>query len=268
MSIFVGELLPSGIVFAADKNLTLTHTDQQGRAVATVQDVGTKILCWPHSKALLGYVGCASVGTRRMDVWLYDFIGDHVDFTDSASVATDLRDRLQQQLGRTAPATIVQFATFGQRNGFVVPEYWHITNVPGIDADGEYEPPSPDFVASERLLGFHLQNVAFDLNNRPVVVGPDNIREYLRQRAEQFAPYWFHQGIGLRAFNTISEAARQAFLALHRAGDVEHPQTLDDWGRYAKMWVLIYGAYFDALGRPGERFVGGGADVLSIPWPE
>jgi hypothetical protein len=33
------------------------------------------------------------------------------------------------------------------------------------------------------------------------------------------------------------------------------------------MWVLMYGALFEAFGVPGERYVGGGADVLSIPWP-
>jgi hypothetical protein len=42
---------------------------------------------------------------------------------------------------------------------------------------------------------------------------------------------------------------------------------LRDWERHAKMQVLTYGAYFEAFGAPGQRYVGGGADTLSMPWP-
>src|SRR5580658_6643307 len=50
--------------------------------------------------------------------------------------------QLQSEIGGPgAPECIVQFATFTSRGGFVVPEFWHITNIPGLTATG-YQPPS------------------------------------------------------------------------------------------------------------------------------
>lgn len=258
MSIFVCEVLADGIVFAADKNVTITKIDGQGNCVSTVQDLGSKILRWPKRKALLGYVGCAQVGSQTMHDWLYDFMGEHIAFTEPAVVANDMRDRLQREIGGAdAPQSIVEFAAFAKREGHIVPEFWHITNVPGLTATG-YSPSSDTFAATEQLLGVQLKNEQ---------ISPANIRDYLRNCTSQFRPCWFHQGFGLHVFNTVSEAARQAFAILQQSGQLPPPQTLDDWERHARMWVLSYGAYFEAFGAPGQKYVGGGADVLSIPWP-
>ena len=251
-------MLADGFVFAADKNVTITKLDGHGNGVSTVQDLGSKILRWPRRKALVGYVGCAQVGGQTMYDWLYDFMGEHIAFTEPAAVANDMRDRLQRELGGPgATRSIVEFATFARKEGHVVPEFWHITNVHGLLATG-YQPASDTFIAAEQLLGVHLKNEQ---------ISPANIRDYLRSCASQFRPFWFHQGFGLPVFNTVSEAARQAFVLLQQSGQLSPPQTLDDWERHARMWVLNYGAYFEAFGAPGEKYVGGGADVLSIPWP-
>jgi hypothetical protein len=260
MSIFVAEMLPDGIVFAADKNLTLPFVDRTGTALGGVQELGSKVLRWPRSTGLLGYVGLAEVGNQSMYDWLYDFIGDHIGFTDPAPVAASLRDRLQLQLGPNAEATIVQFAAYAIRDGCIIPEYWSITNVPGQDDDGNYLPPSATFTASERLLGVHLKDQG--------VKNPNGVRNYLRMRAEGFIPFWFHQGNNLHVFNTLEEAARLALRATRTKGLHQPPSSLAEWEQYAMFWVLTYGAYFDSFGGPGERFVGGGADVLSIPWPD
>jgi hypothetical protein len=259
VSIFVGEVHAGGIVFAADKNVTMTHFDDQGEVVSEVQDLGSKILRWPKSKALFGYVGSATIADQTTHDWLYDFIGEHVDFRDPAVVANELRDRLQSAIGGPgSPETIIQFAAFAKRQGHIVPEFWHVTNIHGLTDAGECLPPSEMFVCSERLLGVHLKGVA----------GPDNVRDYLRSCSDQFRPFWFHQGLGLPIFNTVKEAVRQAFTLLQHSGHLAPPGTLADWERCARMWVLIYGAYFEAFGAPGQKYVGGGADVLSIPWPD
>lgn len=151
-----------------------------------------------------------------------------------------------------------QFATFVRREGHIIPEFWHITNIPDLAADGEYLPATETFMASERLLGVHLKGHAT----------PKDIRTVLRNFAEASNPFWFHQGLNLAVFNTVSTAVKQAFAVLQGAGRLPRPQNLADWERHARMWVLIYGAYFEAFGAPGQRYVGGGADVLSIPWPE
>ncbi len=258
MSILVCEVLPSGIVFAADRNVTITRCDAHGDTVSEAQDLGSKILRWPKSRGLLGYVGCAAVDNQSMHNWLFDFIGDHIGFTDPEAVANDMRDRLQAKIGGAgAPGSIIQFAAFARREGIVIPEFWHITNIHGM-TNGEYDPPSDTFIASERLLGVHLRGQATT----------QNIREYLDACARRFQPFWFHQGFGLAVFNTVTEAARQAFALLQASGHLVPPQCLEDWERHARMWVLTYGAYFEAFGAPGQRYVGGGADTLSIPWPE
>ena len=260
MSIFVAEIVADGIVFAADKNITIpTAQDGNGYPIASVQDLGAKILRWPKQKALLGYVGRAGVGGKTMHDWLYDFMGDHIGFVDPAKVANDLRDRLQTEIGGPdQPASIVQFATFARREGYIVPEYWHITNVHGLDGNG-YWPPADNFIAVEQMFKPNPIDPNFQ---------PHHIRNDLDALGDDFRPFWFHQGWNLAIFNTCSEALRQAFAQLHQAGTITPPQTLQDWERHCKMWVLMYGAYFDAFGEPGQRYVGGGADVLSIPWPD
>jgi hypothetical protein len=181
-----------------------------------------------------------------------------MNFTEPSDVANDLRDRLQVRIGGPgAPESIVQFATFARRQGHIVPEFWHVTNIHGTDANG-YLPATEVFTASERLLGVHLNGQAT----------PENIRAFLRGCADRFYPFWFHQGMNLAVFNTVSDAVKQAFARLQEAGHLPVPRSLADWERHARMWVLIYGAYFEAFGAPGQRYVGGGADALSIPWPD
>src|ERR1700686_3196014 len=82
MSILIIEILPQGIVFAADRFLTV---ERENRAlgeitVAQGQDVGCKILKWPHNRALIGAVGRCSIENRSLYDSLYDFIGDHATF--------------------------------------------------------------------------------------------------------------------------------------------------------------------------------------------
>ena len=73
---------------------------------------------------------------------------------------------------------------------------------------------------------------------------------------------------GAKTVLGLSEGMRQAFAVLHQERRLRPPESLQDWERHCRMWVLMYGAYFDAFGEPGQRYVGGGADVLSIPWPD
>jgi hypothetical protein len=50
--------------------------------------------------------------------------------------------------------------------------------------------------------------------------------------------------------------------------DVTLFSLLEEWSRHTKMQVLIYGAYYEAFHPPGAQYVGGGADVLTVPWPD
>lgn len=71
-------------------------------------------------------------------------------------------------------------------------------------------------------------------------------------------------------FNLLEGLLKQTFRILAQVHNPVHkiPTNLADWERHARMAVLTYGAYFQAFKHPGEQIVGGGADTVSLPWPE
>jgi hypothetical protein len=254
MSTFIAYLLADGIVFAADRNITVS--DQRG--VSLYQEEAPKIFRWPTGDALVGYVGAAELDHQPMESWLPDFISRHPKVHDPGSVAHALRQEVQDCMDK-APleALFVQFAAFAKRDEVIVPEYWHITNVHGMDekVTGRYDPPRRDFGCSE------------EMGKKAATVPATDLRRVLKQYADAYDPRWFHQSIELGIFNLLEAGAKAAFNDLQKKGLLSAPQSLTDWERHARFWILQYGAYFGAFYPHNEQYVGGGADVLSIPWP-
>jgi len=114
--------------------------------------------------------------------------------------------------------------------------------VHGLDANG-YLPPAENFIAEEQLFKPKP-------NGTPFLAQPGDIRNVLREAGNNFTPMWFHQGIDLVIFNICSEAVRQAFAALHRSGHLIPPQTLEDWERQCKMWILLFRRLLRCVWRP------------------
>ena len=258
MSLLSIEVLPNGMIFAADRNVTVSVS--KGGVMYQTQEVGSKVLRWPGRRALIGFVGLGNIADQSMYDWLFEFIGEHTHFSESQSIAFELRDSLQRSVGQLDPprSLIVEFGTFGVRNGVTVPEMWHVTNIPGMNnKTGEYLPAVREFIASEEILGHHLSDVP-----------AQQLREHLAQLARQYDPFWFHQSIDLAVFNTLQGKVKEAFRTLHQSSFLPRPNSLEDWERHARMWVLMFGAYYESFGGPGERYVGGGADVYSMPWPD
>src|SRR6266581_3608552 len=94
MSILIIEILPQGMIFAADKNVTVSEEIErlEGVAVYQAQDVGSKILRWPHNRGLIGAVEVAEIGARSTYDRRYDYEGDHVSFHEQARAGSHLRD--------------------------------------------------------------------------------------------------------------------------------------------------------------------------------
>ena len=72
------------------------------------------------------------------------------------------------------------------------------------------------------------------------------------------------------AFNILEKAVKLAYKGLcsvHPDSDFTLPRNIEDWEKQVRFSVLMYGAYFQAYKAEGEQFVGGGCDVISIPWP-
>lgn len=253
MSTLIAYILPQGIIFAADKNITVTPAG----GGPSYQKKGAKILRWPSSDALVGYVGLARVGWRPMSKWLEGFIKRHPTVADPNFIAHELQSEIQAAVGGARKPLIIQFAAFAKHGGVMISEYWHIANIHGMDEEtGAYDPPKSFFGCSEELSTKLLKSMA-----------ASNIRADLATRAKSYDPRWFHQSIGLVNFNVLEAAAKAGIRALQSAGFLPAPATLDDWEKHARFWILQYGAYYSAFYPPGKQYVGGGADALSIPWP-
>jgi len=274
MSILLVELVPQGIIFGADRNISSEERgtpefidEADGKSYYEIvhrhysQSPRPKVLRWPQRKALIGYVGEAQINGAPTDEWLYDFIGNHLKFDSFATLAESLRQSVEHQRridegNDDANPLIIHLAGFEEREGIQVPDVWVIRN--------DHDPP--------HLKDIRKEFVAVDClwQNPPWWINPQTFREFLSNCAARFEPYWFHQGIDLGIFNLLEAFLKAALSSLYKSGLFEHecPQTLIDWEKQVRMSVLMYGAYFQAYQKPYEQYVGGGVDAISIPWPE
>ena len=90
MSVLVVQVLPQGILFGADRNLTYgDFTPTLGQRA--------KVLKWQNGRAAVGYVGVATIGGRPADEWLFDFVGRSLTFPSLDSLAETLRAEVEEQ---------------------------------------------------------------------------------------------------------------------------------------------------------------------------
>jgi hypothetical protein len=264
MSILLVEVVPQGLVFGADRNVTFTKQRMTESGNITIEIHGqnqrSKVLRWPNRKALVGYVGAAEIGGIPTDEWLYDFIGSHVDFVSFEVLSESLRSKVEEQRrideGDLKPEPlIIHLGGFEEREGVQVPVVWHIRNAYRLGKSG-YEDIRRQFLSSEAFW-FYFPNVR-----------PNEIRSKVMEKASQYNPYWFHQGFDLGTFNLMEGFLKAAFKSLceHHLGH-SLPESLPDWERQVRMSILTYGAYFQAFKGASEQFVGGGVDTVSIEWP-
>jgi len=265
MSILVVQVLSQGITFGADRNITETKvtSDSNGWPVTFVlgQSQRPKVLRWPNRRALIGYVGVARIGGIPTDEWLYDYIGNHFEFSTFETLAHDLTETIQRQRtldeGQRDPeALLLHLAGFEERDSQQVPVVWYIRNPHGLE-DGFYVDIRKEFLCSEEFWHYFPNT------------SPSQIRDRLNQLALANQPFWFHQGLDLGTFNTLKIFLQRALALLcevHPAHSL--PQTLHEWEQHLKMAILTYGAYFQAFKGPGEQYVGGGADIVSLNWPK
>lgn len=267
MSILVVQALYEGIIFGADRNITSTsvHSTPDGKTIYVVQGQSQrpKVLRWPNNNALIGYVGVGSIAGIPTDEWLYNFIGRNLTFHDFKELAHGLRDEVQAQRiidegTEKAEGLIIHLGGFEEREGIQVPIIWFITNCHRLDPIIGYTDIKKDFGVSEELWKKEYIGDAT----------PQNIRAYLKERAESYNPFWFHQGFDLGIFNTLDYFLRQSFrLLIENHPNHSFPKTLGEWGRHLSMSILTYGAYFQSFYGPSEQYVGGGVDIVSLSWP-
>lgn len=265
MSVLSIHIVPQGIIFAADRNITIQRyfgNEKQPTSIPYGQTQGSKILKWPNNKAIVGAVGAASLGGKQINEWLYDFIGNNINFSSFNELSESLKDAIQKQREiddeKDKPqGMLIHLGGFEKRDGFIVPIIYFIRNIHGMDNQGNYTDIRADFAYSEEIEDKFKPLKSSELKNR------------FKELSEKKEPFWFHHGIGLKIFNILDAFIKQALNTIYiNDTELPFPSRLDEWEQHAKMIILTYEAYFQAFKQPWEQYVGGGVDVLSLPWPE
>lgn len=256
MSILVVEVVSEGMIFGADRNITVSSAD--GRA--NQGNPQRKVMKWPNEHTLFGFVGAATINGQPIENWLQSIHSDFENFTSLGQIAQDLRTRIETQRkadegSDPAAGMIVHVGGFEQRDGIWLPHVWHITNTRGTGLYG-YLDFNKVYTCIEHMYGPLKE------------IHPSEVRKYLGVLAKQFQPFWFHQGLDLFTFNVLESSIKSSFkLLCEQHPDHRIPNSLDEWSKHVKMQILMYGAYYEAFRPIGQRYVGGGADIEYLPWP-
>jgi hypothetical protein len=256
MSILVIEVVSEGLIFAADRNITMQHASGSVSR-GTPQP---KVLRWPKDDVLFGFVGAATLNGKPIHEWLEDVRSEFASIATLKELSEKLSVRIQNQRAQdegssAAQPMIVHIGGFEVRDGSNTPSIWYIRNVYKLGQFG-YLDFRKDYQVTEEFWRYFPN------------IDASEIRDHLKVIAKQFQPFWFHQGIDLLTFNVLQEAIKSAFRLLcqqHPRHDI--PVTLQEWSQHARLQVLMYGAYYEAFHAPPQQAVGGGADVVTLSWP-
>lgn len=133
------QLVPDGLLFGADRNITTSLSTGGGRTIASGQSQRPKVLKWPNHELVIGYVGRAEVGGVATDEWLYDFIGRNLladrgqpSHSDLEQLTDELRSRLEFDISRQGSVgdspMVLRLGGFVEDTGQWKPEVWQIRN--------------------------------------------------------------------------------------------------------------------------------------------
>jgi len=257
VSILVVQLVPEGLLFGADRNITSQlELDGAVRIVLRGQSQRPKVLKWPNREVIVGYVGAGEIQGRPTDEWLYALIGRNLEFPDQETLARTLTAALDAlyRNGDFRGPSIFHLGGFELVGGEWTPRVHFIRNTVAPHEDGTYE-CGKRFDCSEELS----QERYFGSKSG------SEIREYV-----QSSYFSFRQGYDLGAFNAIDQKLREAMSVIvhtHPAQRHPVPTTLEEWAKHVALAIHGYGAYFAAFYPPFEQYVGGGADVVWAEWP-
>jgi hypothetical protein len=269
VSILLSGYYPEGIVFAADKNATITHLSENMQK-RYVESSATKVLCWPHCKAIVGFVGLGTLAGLDLDEWMRTFIAGHRDFDDIDSLANELKGTIQHDFDIdysegtdiSEAHLVIHLGAFDMKQGIPVPVMYHIWNHGEIDGrTGDYPPAQRTFDLSE--------DVERDFMQCPSPEDyPQRVQQRLQRMVDERRYLWFSNGANIGAFQVFRDFIWHALYSIQDAGFAPKIEGLAARVAFCKMAVEVFGSYFTHHYDPNERIVGGGVDVVSIPWPE
>jgi hypothetical protein len=257
VTLLIANVVPQGLIFAADRNLTGSHL-MKVREEEKVVKVGDVVA---------GYAGRARVAGVPMGDWLRSFLTRR-----SGSPLAELGPALAAELElalSTVPAgqreTIVHLGGFELgRDGRPLPVIWYVR-------DAEIQPDG-----AVKFLG------RFEARDELKVSGEadpyfgdatgDEIRNRLLEADSPLPWAGFRQSWDLSVFAVLDRLGWIFSSALvggiSREQKHTAPNTLAEWQPFVTYSILVYAAYFEAFYPDGQRPVGGGVDIETLPWPE
>ena len=265
MSILLSAYYPDGIVFAADRNATITSIPS---GATHVEPTATKVLAWPSKKAVVGFVGLGDLASLPLDEWMRIFIAGTRGFADIDDLARTLQTKIQTDFDADYPPStdladnhlVVHLGGFASRSGIITPVMYHIWNHPGIDPQSGYRPAHRVFQLSEDI------ERDFNSNQDPARY-PMDVRAWLLAKMKAGEYQWYNNGANLAAFNTFKSVIWSSLDALQQAGFAPSASGVVHEVSFCKMAVEVFGSFFTHYYPPPERAVGGGVDEEHIAWP-
>jgi hypothetical protein len=266
MSILLSAYFPEGIVFAADKNVTLLYETPGGIEQDVEVGATTKVIPWTHRRAVVGYCGLGRLAGLSMEEWMRQFAAQTRDFDDLGALAMQMQEMIQRDFNRDHPEgvninharLIVHLGGFIFEDGVAVPAMYYISNVRSSDDRGRYGKAVRDFNSPSDQLHTHVVNE-----------GARNFRSWLEQYYRQGNLVWFNNGLNFAAFNVFRAYLWQTLTKLRELSYISLPRqpSLEDRIAYCKMAVELFDSFFRHHFPPRYRSVGGGADAEWVPWP-
>jgi hypothetical protein len=266
MSILLSGYYPEGIVFVADRNVTITTPTSDGNRT-DVEPSATKVLSWPHQKAVVGFCGLGILGKLPTDEWMRIFIAETRDFSNIDILAQSLKDRIQSDFDIDFPSgsdistahLIIHLGGFALRNNLPTPVMYHIWNHDDIDPQtGDYPPAKRIFDLSE--------DIERDFRNSSGIY-PTRVQQALQKKINNGNFHWYNNGYQFRLFNIFKGAIWEVMQIIQSNNLTHLPTDFESRISYCKMAVEVYSSFFTHYFLPGDRAVGGGVDAGYIPWP-
>ncbi|MHC4479002.1 MAG: hypothetical protein ACYTEL_25530 [Planctomycetota bacterium] len=269
MSILLSGYYPEGIVFTADKNACIEYETPQGEKRRYVESTATKVLAWPYSRAIVGFVGLGRLADYDMDEWMRVFIAGTRDFGNVDELAIELREQIQSDFNKDYRSItdiskchlIIHLGGFAVRGAYATPVLYHIWNHGDIKPDGSYPEAKRNFELREGI------EAAFKGWPMPEDY-PGRVRKRLESMVKEKRFLWFNNGANFTAFNIFKAAIWNALSVVQDEGFAPRFPGLGQRVAYCKMAVDVFGSFFTYHYGPDERVVGGGVDAAYVPWPE
>lgn len=219
-----------------------------------------KVMSWPDGKIIAGAAGMAQIDGVWMDDWLRGFASAYPDTSDSTKIADALRDELEASIPygvRAEHGLVVHLGAFEERDGFPIPFVHYVHNYKDTL---KYE-PQPDFISREEM---YLKRWPERYDGVP----PAEMRDRVGDKSDQLDPFWFHQTGQLSHFNLLRDFLVGAMHEIVALDLQPYPEIIEQRANHLRMKILTYGAYHEAFFAEHQQYVGGGVDVVCLPWPE